>query len=149
MKRNLEVERLAREKCKELAVNVGVPEEEMDSVEVKFAYMSNIVVGGLEDEGTEITEMAIIMSAKTPNGLQPVFNTAIKLDDNALEAIEKVFPSKEDIDKEREAQQAQYMMRQNGDMPSQEMIDEAMKNMEIAPVEVEENAEVDVEVETK
>ena len=149
MERNLEVERLAREKCKELAVNVGVPEEEMGDVEVKFAYMSNIVIGGLEDEGTEITEVAIIMSAKTPNGLQPIFNTAIKVDDNTLETIEKVFPSKEDIDKEREAQQAQYMMSQNGGMPSQEMIDEAMKNMEIAPVEVEENAEVDVEVETK
>jgi len=149
MKRNLEVERLAREKCKELAVNVGVPEEEMDSVEVKFAYMSNIVVGGLEDEGTEITEMAIIMSAKTPNGLQPVFNTAIKLDDNALEAIEKVFPSKEDIDREREAQQMQQMMSQNGGMPSQEMIDEAMKNMEVSPVETEEVTEVDTKVETK
>lgn len=132
MERNLELEAAARAKSKEVAINVGVPESDMDAVEVKFAYMGNIVAGGLDEEGSFKPEIAIIVSVETPQGRQHIFNTVIVNDENVMTSVENAFPTKEDIENEKAAlssRQAQMMHNPEG-MSTQEMIDAAMENIE-------------------
>jgi len=133
--RNLELEVVVRAKCIELSKNLQVPEEQLENIEVKLAYMSNVVVGGLFKEGNNVTELAIVVSLKNENGNQPIFNTLIIVDDNAFESVENAFPSKEEIENELAAQQQQQMMGDQTGMPTQEQIQEALAKMEANPID--------------